>query len=635
MSLGPILSGRIPNGMVASRLNSNIQEQTRMLAQLQEQISSGVRFQFASESPAAAVRTITLQKTLELQAQNQTNVQTSSSLLSASDQGLVTVSDALNQAKGLIVAGIGDSSTQSERDAMALEAASLKTQVLNAANTQFRGRFLFGGTATDSPPFTSQDTFVRYNGDQFNINSYADNNLLIANNLDGHSALGALTEPVGTDIDPVLTLDTRISNLQGGQGANLGELTITLDNTPETVTVDLSSAKTIQDVQAILENAFAGQPTTLTVAINASQDGLELTPSAGNIEVTEVGGGTTAAHLGIVSGPAASVTGGDLDPAITLGTNLADLNGGAGIGATAGNGLLITNGYKTQVVDISAAVTVEDLLNTLELADLDLDVGINESGTGLAISSRLSGAGFSIGENGGQNATNLGIRTTLSSTLLEDFNFGQGVPVDDGIPLEIQRRDGTTSSIDLAGARTVQDVLDALNAEPNLTATLNAVGNGITIDDTSIGGNPLTIENTPLAEALGVVGTEATGPGTPLVGTDTNQREVQGSLTILSKLETALLNGDDQELQRLNEMLDGELRRVNLARGAVGSRLKVLDEVGNRLADQEVQIRETLSKEYEVDIAEVITNIAQLQTYMQASYQISASTLQLNLFSYI
>ncbi|QDU43073.1 flagellar hook-associated protein FlgL [Symmachiella dynata] len=621
--------------MVASRLNSNIQEQTRMLAQLQEQISSGVQFQFASESPAAAIRTITLQKTLELQAQNQTNVQTSSSLLAASDQGLATVSDALNQAKALIVAGIGDSSTQAERDAMALEASSLKTQVLNAANTQFRGRFLFGGTQTESPPFTSQDTFVRYNGDQFNINSYADNNLLITNNLDGHSALGALTEPVGTDIDPVLTLDTRISNLQGGQGANLGDLTITLDNTPETVTVDLSSAKTIKDVQAILENAFAGQPTTLTVAINAAQDGLELTPSAGNIEVTEVGGGTTAAHLGIVSGPAASVTGGDLDPAITLGTNLADLNGGTGIGATAGNGLSITNGYKTQVVDISAAVTVEDLLNTLELADLDLDVGINESGTGLAISSRLSGAGFSIGENGGQNATNLGIRTTLSSTLLADFNFGQGVPVDDGIPLEIQRRDGTTSSIDLAGARTVQDVLDAINAEPNLTATLNTVGNGISIDDTSVGGDPLTIENTPLAEALGVVGTEATGPGTPLVGSDTNQREVQGSLTILSKLETALLNGDDKELQRLNEMLDEELRRVNLARGDVGSRLKVLDEVGNRLADQEVQIRETLSQEYEVDIAEVITNIAQLQTYMQASYQISASTLQLNLFSYI
>ena len=606
-----------------------------MLAQLQEQISSGVRFQIASESPAAAVRTITLQKTLELQAQNQTNVQTSSSLLSASDEALTGVSDALNQAKALIVAGIGDSSTQSERDAMALEAASLKTQVLNAANSQFRGRFLFGGTATDAPPFTAQDTFVRYNGDQFNINSYADNNLLIANNLDGHSALGALTEPVGTDVNPVLTLDTRVSNLQGGQGANLGELTITLDNTPDTVTVDLSSAKTIRDVQAILENAFAGQPTTLTVGINTAQDGLELTPSAGNIEVTETGGAITAASLGIVGGPATGITGGDLDPAITLGTNLADLNGGAGIGVTAGNGLLISNGYKTQVVDISAAVTVEDLLNTLELADLDLDVGINESGTGLAISSRLSGAGLSIGENGGQNATNLGIRSTLASTSLADFNFGRGVAVDGGIPLEIHRRDGTTSSIDLAGAKTVQDVLDALNAEPNLTATLNAVGNGFTIDDTSVGSDPLLIEDTPLAEALGIVGTEATGPGTPLVGTDTNQREVQGSLTILTKLESALLNGDDQELQRLNGMLDEELRRVNLARGAVGSRLKVLDEVGNRLADQEVQIRETLSKEYEIDIAEVITNIAQLQTYMQAAYQVSASTLQLNLFNYI
>ena len=442
MSLGPILSGRIPNGMIGSRINANLQQQTRMLAQLQDQLASGVKFQIASENPAAAVRTITLQKTLELQAQNQTNIQTASSLLSASDASMASVSDALNRAKALIVAGIGDSTSQAEKDAMALEAAALKKQVLNAANSEFRGRFLFGGTETDDTPFVAQDTFVRYNGDRLSIDSYADKSLLIANNIDGHSAFNALTEPIGSDVNPALTLNTRISDLHGGDGADLGELTITLDNTPQTVTVDLSSAKTISDVKAILEDAFAGQPTTLTVAINATNNGLELTPSAGNIEVTESNGGITAASLGIVSGPAAAITGGDLDPTISLRTNLADLNGGTGIGATVGNGLWISNGFKTEVVDISTAVTVEDLFNALELADLDLEYGINESRNGLAISSRLSGAGFSIGENGGQNAANLGIRTTVATTLLEDFNFGKGVPVDEGVPLEIQRRDG-------------------------------------------------------------------------------------------------------------------------------------------------------------------------------------------------
>lgn len=635
MSLGPILSGRIPNGMIGTRLNANIQEQTRILAQLQEQLSSGVRFQIPSENPAAAIRTLTLQKTLEQQSQSKVNIQTDQSLLAASDAGLSTISDALNQAKALIVSGIGDSSTTSEREAMALEAGSLLKQVTNAGNTEFRGRFLFAGTQNSSPPFSIQDAFVRYGGDQRSINSYADRNVLIANNIDGHAALGVLTEPVGSDINPALTLEAKIADLANGQGGSLGQLTITLDNTPQTATIDLSTAKTLQDVKAILEDAFAGQPTTLAVAINATEDGLELTPSAGNVEVAEVPGGLTAANLGIASGAVAQIVGGDLDPTISLLTNLADLNGGTGIGVTAGNGLLISNGLKTQVVDISTAVTVEDLFNILELADLDLSLGLNESRNGLAISSRLSGAEFSIGENGGQNAENLGIRTYLSTNLLEDFNFGEGVPVDDGVPLVIERRDGTTTNIDLAGAKTVQDVLDAINAEANLTATINIVGNGISIDDTSTGGNPLFIDNTPISEALGIAGTEATGPGMPLVGVDTNQREVKGSMTIMAKLQTALLNSDNRELERLNKMLDAELTRINLVRGDVGGRLKVLDEVENRLADQSVQLQESLSKEYEVDVAEVITQIAQMQFNVQAAYQVSASTLQLNLFSYL
>lgn len=635
MSLGPILPGRIPNGMIGSRLNANIQDQTRIMAALQQQLSTGVKFQLPSESSSAAIRTLTLQKSLEQQEQNQVNIQTDQSLLAASDTSLSSISDALNKAKSLIIAGVGDTAFESEREALALEAGSLLREVMNAGNSSFRGRFLFAGTQTDEAPFETQDLFVRYRGDEGAINSYADHSLLIANNINGNAALNALTEPVGTDINPALTLETKLSDLVGGTGLKLGEVTVTLDNTPQTATVDLSTAKSIQDVKSLLENAFAGQLTTLSVSINGTNDGLTLTPSTGNVEVTEVTGGLTAANLGIASGPVAQIDGGDLDPAITLSTNLADLNGGTGIGASVGNGLLISNGFKSQVVDISSAVNVEDLFNLLKQADLDLNLAFNDSGNGFAISSRLSGAGFSIGENGGQNATNLGIRTTLTTSLLEDFDFGEGVPVDDGLPLVIKRRDGTTSNIDLAGAKTLQDVLDAISAEPNLTATFNTVGNGISIDDTSVGPNPLQIDSTPISEALGIVGTETTGPGTPLVGVDSNQREVKGSMTIFVRLQAALQNGDDAELARLDKMLNEELSRINLVRGELGGRQKVLDEVDNRLADQAIQIRETLSKEYEVDIAEVITQISEMQFNIEAAYQVSVLTLQLNLFSFL
>src|SRR5690606_28831537 len=110
-------------------------------------------------------------------------------------------------------------------------------------------------------------------------------------------------------------------------------------------------------------------------------------------------------------------------------------------------------------------------------ANLDVDVQINAAGNGLAITSRASGAAFSIGENGGTTARDLGIRTFSANTELADLNYGTGVPVNDGQPLKITRRDGTTLEIDLSSTNTIQDVLDRINAvDPgNLVASVTSV----------------------------------------------------------------------------------------------------------------------------------------------------------------
>src|SRR5205807_3323470 len=137
--------------------------------------------------------------------------------------------------------------------------------------------------------------------------------------------------------------------------------------------------------------------------------------------------------------------------------------------------------------------------------DLNLSVGINAAGNGLAISSRLSGVDFSIGENNGLNATNLGIRTFSGNTLLSSLNYSQGAPVNAGLPLTITRRDGTVASVDLSGAITVQDVINKINAvDPgNLVASLDTVGNGILLLDNS-GAGPLSVDGGALGTALGM-----------------------------------------------------------------------------------------------------------------------------------
>ena len=636
MALGPILPGRIPSALLASRLQQNIDSQQRGLTELMDQVSTGQRFQQPNEAPVAAAQTMVLQRLLERQEHFKATVATDQSLLAATETAMSSVGEAMNRAVAISLQGTGDQSTALEKQALAAEVGAIVTQVMQAANTNFRGRHLFAGSLSQSSPFEATDSgFVRYLGDEFQVQSNLLADFQIGNNIDGNTAFAAITEPVGADVDPALTLQTRLQDLNGGLGVELGMIQVTLDNgVPQSQTVDLSSAETIEDLKTQLEAAFATGPLTLTVDIDPLTNfGLQLTSSAGTVAVADVAGGRMAQDLGINSTAAATINGSDLDPNLTELTPLAALNAGTGIGVTAGNGLLISNGLTTQVVDISTAVTVEDLFNVLRVADSDLAMNINQQQNGLAISSRLSGANFSIGENGGENATALGIRTLVTSSQLRDLNLGGGVPVDDGVNLEITLRDATTASLDLSGMTTVDQVLNAINAVPGLDASLNDVGNGVTITDVTGGLGDLIVHTNQVSEALGIDGT-VTGPG-PLIGEDVNPRQATGIISILVNLQMSLESGDDNELARLVDLLDVESERFNLVRGEVATRLQVTESVEQSIVDEELLLTEARSDVFDADLTQSITEMAHAQQAFQVTLEIAARSMQLNLMSYL
>ncbi len=647
MSLGPILPGRIPPLLMTDRLISNLDQANRTLADLQDQLATGRKFLLPSESPNAALRTISLQRTIERRTTLESNVAQDRSLLGATETSLASVGDVLTRAKAIILAGTGDTATSTEKQALATEVDALIQQVVNTANTEFRGRYLFGGSETERPPFEIVNSNqVRYLGDDQNLNTFVDAGLLLANNIDGNTAFGAVTDAITRDIDPALTLDTKISDLYGGQGVTLGSVVVTLTSPADSQTVDLAGAQTIRDIKNRIEDAFGTANITVDVGTGTGA-GIRLTAAAGTVQVTDLSGSNVARNLGLVQSATATVNGNDLNPQLTLLTNLSDLNGGSGIGTTIGNGLSITNGGATKTVDISSATTIEDLFNLLEAEDLDLNLQINDAGNGLAITSRLSGSLFSIGENNGANAAGLGIRTFDGTTLLEDLNRGLGVPVNEvdengvllSANLEVTRRDGTNATVDLKGLKTVQQVLDAINAvDPGvLVASLNSVGNGITlVDDDGSSTGPLIVADNALARALGISGSETSGVAlTPLVGQEINPQEPSGLFSILVALEQGLRNEDNQELNRLNGMIDDEIQRFNLVRGEVGSRLQLLDTVENRLLDEHVFLEESLSLEFDADITEVISRLSVAQATLQGTLQVGASTLQLSLLNFL
>ena len=650
MSIGPILQGRLPNSLTSARFEQSLARSNNLLRTLQDQVATGQRFFLPSDDPAAAARTILLQKTIERRLQFQTNINTDQSMLALSETALNIVGDAINQAHAMLLSGVGETVSDSERLAMADEVASLIKDVVNAANSNYHGRYLFAGSESQVAPFERIGSgAVLYNGDRHKINSYVDSSLLMANNVNGIDAFGATSAPIGNDVNPALTLNTKVRDLASGGGVTLGPIEVTINdgvNPVQTETVDLSNADTVGDIKTLLENAFTGGPPTLSVAIDpGTNSGLLLTPSGGTVAVSDLVGNRVAADLGIASAAAAVINGSDLNPELTLDTDLSAFNGGTGIGTTTGNGLLINNGLKTATVDISSATTVEDLFNILKAANLDLDLGLNSAGNGLAIASRVSGVNLTIGENnGGANAAGLGIRTMDGTTLLKDVNLGQGVPVEaldaNGVllsaPVNITRRDGTTSTVEMKGFTSIQQVLDAITAvDANITATLNATGNGISIVDTS-GTGPLTVAADPVAVALGIDGTEAGPTNTvPLAGKDINPQQADGVMSLLVQLENALRSSDDNELARLDPLFQQESERLTLVRGDIGLRLQSLDNVKNRLLDEEVLLRQSLSDEFDTDLTQAITQIAETTGVLQASLQVAAQSLQLTLMNFL
>src|SRR3954464_761239 len=158
---------------------------------------------------------------------------------------------------------------------------------------------------------------------------------------------------------------------------------------------------------------------TLTVQVQAGVSTAEQVAAA----ITAEGHFTAAIDYHDASSPAQS------------GTNPVDVadfgqitSGGSGAVLDSTSGLVLTNAGKTITLDTGSAKTVEDLLNLINGAGLGLSAQINATHNGIDVQSVVSGSDFTIGENGGTTATQLGIRTYTGQTRLEDFNRGLGLP---------------------------------------------------------------------------------------------------------------------------------------------------------------------------------------------------------------
>jgi flagellar hook-associated protein 3 FlgL len=87
--------------------------------------------------------------------------------LSTADSTLSSVTTALQRATSLGIEGANGTLSDSDRAAVANELQGIQSQLVSLANTAYQGRYVFGGTITDTPPFVLDNSLpsaVRYVG---------------------------------------------------------------------------------------------------------------------------------------------------------------------------------------------------------------------------------------------------------------------------------------------------------------------------------------------------------------------------------------------------------------------------------------------------------------------------------------
>ncbi|MEX2175121.1 MAG: flagellin [Pirellulaceae bacterium] len=571
----PVPTTRTSDLLGQVRLLSQLHQDQIDILRYQSQISTGRRLLVPSDDAPAALRGMALQRLLELKAQAKVNLNTTQSYLDAADSSINGVSTLLNEVKAIALGVMTTTTTETARAAAAEQVRRTIEQLANVGNQNFRGRYLFAGARTTQLPFEMVEKHVLYQGNEGDLFSFADIDLPYASNVPGSEVFGTFSPGVrGTvDLNPVLTRQTPLSELRGGTGVTQGSIAIS-DGTTTSI-IDISAAATVGDVADLIA---ANPPAGRTVVARVSATGLIVDiddAGGGNLTVREVGGGTTAAELGILSplGTGTNeIVGADLNPRLRLTTPIGSILGSRAIAfldsGGANNNLVVEarqpgvalNGVAVQYVDDGMLHASPGLVPGSETAAF--------STTAVAARAALSLSGF------GNNLLLTGgaVGTGVNNVRIEIVAAGA---IGNAATANYNGATRTlTLGVDAANATQTQTLVNAINAEGTFTAAydpsdpidggynpaaaVQATDAGVVRGNTgNSGGNANTVfvfvdpGGTTANQALAALQADATIDGlfeTRLEGTDTTSDLAAGNGPIDVGVSAATEGGSGEAL---------------------------------------------------------------------------------------
>jgi flagellar hook-associated protein 3 FlgL len=202
---------------------------TSDLNEANEVVSTNLKISSASDDPSGMKQVLTINSDLAALEQYQVNVDQAQNVLTTAETALDTMADQLSEMKLLCSALINASASYQERSNAAESMQGYLGGLLDLANTDAYGGYVFGGDNNRTTPFTYDDdnnpTSVAYNGSSDPVNISTSRNTIISLDCCGSDLFYedkitvnstnnkiVFTEALGIDDDNIITREATITS---------------------------------------------------------------------------------------------------------------------------------------------------------------------------------------------------------------------------------------------------------------------------------------------------------------------------------------------------------------------------------------------------------------------------------------
>ncbi|WP_080873258.1 flagellar hook-associated protein FlgL [Oceanobacillus timonensis] len=143
---------RVTQSMLSNNLLRNLTNSSTQMNQYMDQLYSGKKISKPSDDPMVAMKGVSYRSELSRIEQFERNTSEANSRLDNTDAAIDQANNAVQRLRELAVKASNGTNSSDEYQSIVEEAKQLEEHLVDIANTNVNGKYIFNGTNSDTPP---------------------------------------------------------------------------------------------------------------------------------------------------------------------------------------------------------------------------------------------------------------------------------------------------------------------------------------------------------------------------------------------------------------------------------------------------------------------------------------------------